>query len=492
MTNETFEQLGLSKPILRALGEAGYEKPTPIQAQAIPLLLDDHDLLGIAQTGTGKTAAFTLPLIDNLLDDNKRAAPKQAGALILAPTRELVIQIADNIKAYARHTPIRIAIVMGGVNMGSQIKAMQKGVDILLATPGRLLDMLQQKHVDLSQTEFLVLDEADRMLDMGFIRDVRKIVARLPDERQTMLFSATMPAEITKLANEILYQPKRVEIAAKSVAVDRIAQEIHHVSVSEKASRLASLLAGADVGRSIVFTRTKRGANKVMQYLDKAGFSAEAIHGNKSQSARQKTLENFRSGRASVLVATDIASRGIDIDDVTHVFNYELPHEPESYVHRIGRTARNGMQGIAISLCSPDERSQLRSIERLIKQSIPVVGSSAESVADVPPEGERSSGGERSDGPRKGRSRNGRKRNAGQKNGRQQQTRQNGERQTSERPSGERPSGERTAGERQPNGRKSGERNAKKPGNSAPRAAQEPRSEGKPRRRTRRPRKQAA
>ncbi len=472
MTNETFEQLGLSKPILRALGEAGYEKPTPIQAQAIPLLLDDHDLLGIAQTGTGKTAAFTLPLIDNLLDDNKRAAPKQAGALILAPTRELVIQIADNIKTYARHTPIRIAIVMGGVNMASQVRAMQKGVDILLATPGRLLDMIQQKHIDLSQTEFLVLDEADRMLDMGFIRDVRKIVARLPDERQTMLFSATMPAEITKLANEILYQPERVEIEAKSVAVDRIAQEIHHVSAREKASRLASLLARTDVGRSIVFTRTKRGANKVMQYLDKAGFSAEAIHGNKSQSARQKTLENFRAGRASVLVATDIASRGIDIDDVTHVFNYELPHEPESYVHRIGRTARNGTQGIAISLCSPDERSQLRSIERLIKQSIPVVGDSAEAVVDVPSEGERRTEGERSDGPRKGRRRNGRKRNAGQKNGRQQHARQDGE--------------------RQPNGNKPGERNAKNSGNAAPRAAQEPRGERKPRRRTRRPRKQAA
>ena len=466
MTIQTFEQLGLSKPLLRALGEAGYQKPTPIQAQSIPLLLDDHDLLGIAQTGTGKTAAFTLPLIDNLRDDKAHAAPKQARALILAPTRELVIQIADNIKAYACHTPIRTTIVMGGVSMGSQIKAMAKGTDILLATPGRLLDLIEQKHVDLSRTEYLILDEADRMLDMGFIRDVRKIVARLPDERQTMLFSATMPAEIAKLAREILWEPKRVEIEAKSVAVDRITQQIHHVGVRQKASYLAKLLSDREVGRAIVFTRTKHGANKVAKFLENEGFRVEAIHGNKSQNARQQTLENFRSGRSSVLVATDLASRGIDIDDITHVFNYELPHEPESYVHRIGRTARNGTEGIAISLCDPEEKSRLRSIERLLKQTIPVAAPIAIAANDDrfrtgQPEGRNSEGG---------------------------------------RPEGGRPDGKRPNPRKKPrpNHARNGEpgkndgRNAKAPTTSEARPSQVKPGKSRWRKRTRRPRPQAA
>lgn len=385
MTTTSFAELGLSGRLLRALEDTNYQTPTPIQAKAIPLLLDGLDLLGIAQTGTGKTAAFTLPLLHNLEEDNKRAGRCRARALILAPTRELVIQISDSIKTYGRHMRMRQAVVMGGVGLKPQIDTLRRGVDILIATPGRLLDLIDKGHADLSCTDYLILDEADRMFDMGFIRDVRRITAKLPEQRQTLLFSATMPSEVAKLAREVLFEPERVEIAAKSVAVDRIDQRVHHIDASAKRARLTELLAAPDFERVIVFTRTKHGADKVVKHLARDGVSAVALHGNKSQGARQRALDNFREGRSRVLVATDIASRGIDIDDVTHVINYELPNIPESYVHRIGRTARAGAAGIAISFCDASERQHLRSIERLIKRSLSVVGETpAEPVASPP------------------------------------------------------------------------------------------------------------
>jgi len=374
VTISAFAELGLTERLLRALKDAQYDTPTPIQQRAIPLLLDGMDLLGIAQTGTGKTAAFTLPLIQNLEEDGIKASPKSVRALILAPTRELALQISSSIRSYGRHLHIRQAVVMGGVAQRPQIEALRRGVDILVATPGRLLDLVNRRHADLRQCQYLVIDEADRMFDMGFIRDVRKIVGMLPEERQTLLFSATMPAEISRLSGEILYEPVRVEIAAKSIAVDRIEQHVHHLASAAKRDHLAKLLDEPDLEKVIVFTRTKRGADQVVKRLARDGVSAEAIHGNKSQNARQRALENFRNGRSRVLVATDIASRGIDVDDITHVINYELPNEPECYVHRIGRTARAGAAGIAISFCDASERSQLRSIERLIKRPLSIVG----------------------------------------------------------------------------------------------------------------------
>ncbi len=374
MTVSDFAELGLTERLLRALKNAQYSTPTPIQRRAIPLLLDGMDLLGIAQTGTGKTAAFTLPLLQNLDQDGNSASPKTTRALILAPTRELALQISDNIRVYSRHMRIRQAVVMGGVSRGPQIQALKRGVDILVATPGRLLDLVNQRHVQLSQCNYLILDEADRMFDMGFIRDVRKIVAMLPQERHTLLFSASMPSEVAKLAQEILYKPQRVEIASKSIAVERIEQQVHHLSAAAKRERLTELLKQPEMEKVIVFTRTKRGADNVVRRLSKDGIRAEAIHGNKSQNLRQRALENLRKGRTRVLVATDIAARGIDVDNVTHVINYELPNEPESYVHRIGRTARAGAPGIAISFCDAGERAHLRLIERLIKRTLTVVG----------------------------------------------------------------------------------------------------------------------
>ncbi len=384
MTDKSFAELGLTKRLVRTLDEADYQTPTPIQAQAIPLLLDGADILGIAQTGTGKTAAFTLPLLQNIEEDNERPRARQAHALILAPTRELVLQISDSIKTYGRGMPLRSCVVMGGVGKRPQIDALRRGVDIVVATPGRLLDLMNMGHADLSRTEYLILDEADTMLDMGFIRDVRKIISKMPDERQTLLFSATMPSAITRLAGEILYEPERVEIAAKSIAVERIDQRVHHLDAGAKRARLSELLNTPGFERVLVFTRTKYGADKVVKHLARAGVGAEAIHGNKSQGARKKALDNFREGRSRVLVATDIASRGIDIDDVSHVINYELPNVPESYVHRIGRTARAGAEGIAISFCDASERSHLRSIERLIKRTLTVVGEAPGAYAPAP------------------------------------------------------------------------------------------------------------
>ena len=374
MTTTTFAALGLAESLLRALAGADYRSPTPIQSRAIPPLLEGRDLLGIAQTGTGKTAAFALPLLQKLSEDRRPPMPRTARALILAPTRELATQIADSIRVYGRHTGLRHTVIMGGVSQRAQVKATERGVDILIATPGRLIDLVDQRRVDLRRTGYLVLDEADRMLDMGFIRDVRKLIALLPDDCQSALFSATMPKEIARLASEILDDPVRVEIAAKSVAVDRIDQRVHHADSGAKRRLLSELLADAALSRVIVFTRTKRGADRVAKHLAADGVRVAALHGNKSQSSREKALDSFRDGRTRVLVATDIASRGIDVDDVTHVINYELPNDAESYVHRIGRTARAGASGVAISFCDPSERKQLQGIERLIKRQIAVVG----------------------------------------------------------------------------------------------------------------------
>jgi ATP-dependent RNA helicase RhlE len=374
LTTSTFAALGLNESLLRALAGTDYKTPTPIQTKAIPPLLQGKDLLGIAQTGTGKTAAFALPLLHRLAQDRRPPLPRTTRALILAPTRELATQIADNIKLYGRHTGLKHAVIMGGVSQRAQYKATERGVDILIATPGRLIDLIDQRRIDIRRTSYLVLDEADRMLDMGFIRDVRKLTALLPEGRQTALFSATMPKEIARLAAEILRDPVRVEIAAKTVAVDRIDQRVHHADSGAKRKLLTDLLADASLSRVIVFTRTKRGADRVAKQLTANGVRTAALHGDKSQSSREQALNSFRAGRSRVLVATDIASRGIDVDDVTHVINYELPKDPESYIHRIGRTARAGASGIAISFCDPSERKELQSIERLIKRQLTVVG----------------------------------------------------------------------------------------------------------------------
>jgi ATP-dependent RNA helicase RhlE len=370
VTTSTFEALGLIKPLLLTLAAENYETPTPIQEKAIPHLLQGRDVLGLAQTGTGKTAAFALPLLQILAGRPETPKPRTARALVLVPTRELGVQIAESIKTYGRRLKLTSAIFMGGVAYGPQVKAIGRGVDFLVATPGRLLDHVSQGTVDLGQTGFFVIDEADRMLDMGFIRDVRKLMAVLPRAKQSILFSATMPKEIAALAGEILKDPIRITIPAKTVAVERIDQRVHHVASGNKQRMLAGLLHQPEFGRVIVFTRTKRSANRVAERLLQTGIPTESIHGNKSQAARQKALENLRHGRARVLVATDILARGIDVDDISHVINYELPNAPEDYVHRIGRTARAGSSGVAISFCDVSERSSLRDIERFLGRAL--------------------------------------------------------------------------------------------------------------------------
>ncbi len=384
MTNVSFSELGVADPLRRALRAENYISPTPIQVRAIPLLLAGKDLLGIAQTGTGKTAAFALPILQRLSETRAPAGPRATRALILAPTRELAIQIGDSFKIYGRHLSLRHAVVFGGVGQQPQVKALARGVDTLVATPGRLLDLIGQGHIRLDKVSFLVLDEADRMLDMGFIRDVRKIIKALPRQRQSLLFSATMPADVERLAGEILRDPGRVEISPKAITVDRVDQRVFFVESADKRALLAKLLGDPGLARVIVFTRTKHGANRVAQQLDRAGTAAEALHGNKSQSARQRALERFRTGQARVLVATDIAARGIDVDGVTHVINYELPNEPESYVHRVGRTARAGAEGSALSFCDPAEQAYLRAIERLTKRPLAVAGGQPSHRRDAP------------------------------------------------------------------------------------------------------------
>ena len=367
-----FTGLKLIQPLLRVLSEEGYATPTPIQSKSIPTLLDGGDLIGIAQTGTGKTAAFALPMLQRLAATAARPEPKSTRALVLAPTRELAAQIADSFNTYGRHLKLRCEVVFGGVPIHRQINRLAPGVDILVATPGRLVDLWRQKCIRLDRVEVFVLDEADRMLDMGFIPDVKRIAALLPKQRQTMLFSATMPQTIQQLSGFLLVNPARVEVTPAATTAEKVEQRVLFVPKANKRAALVGLLRDDSINRVLVFTRTKHGANKVVRQLEEDGVRANAIHGNKSQSARQKALDEFRSGRTPVLVATDIASRGIDVDGVTHVINFELPNEPESYVHRIGRTARAGATGIAISLVDAEERTYLRDIEKTIRQPLVV------------------------------------------------------------------------------------------------------------------------
>ena len=372
VNNTTFSDLDLIEPLLRALSAKNYSQPTPIQAQAIPPMLAGKDLLGIAQTGTGKTAAFGLPMLQTLAEARSPARARCPRALVLAPTRELAIQIAEEIRAYGRHLNLRQTVVFGGVGQHPQVKALARGADIVIATPGRLLDLIGQGHLRLDRVTHFVLDEADRMLDMGFIHDVRRVVSALPKQRQTAFFSATMPHEVARLAGDILDDPLRVEVAPAATTVERVEQRVFFVETANKRALLAEVLKDPALNRVIVFSRTKHGANRIAEQLDKRGVGAAAIHGNKSQGARQRALEGFKSGRVRVLVATDIAARGIDVDEVSHVINFDLPNEPESYVHRIGRTARAGASGIALSFCDGEERAYLRDIEKLTRQRIEV------------------------------------------------------------------------------------------------------------------------
>ena len=361
-----FDDLGLAEPLLRAVSAEGHTNPTPIQAQAIPVLLSGQDVLGIAQTGTGKTASFVLPLLSRMTRDSCKAAPKGCRALILTPTRELAAQIAGNVRSYSRFMKVSVAVVVGGVKPGPQIRALASGVDIVVATPGRLIDHMKSGAIRLDRTTSVVIDEADQMLDLGFVPAIRTIMEKVPEARQTVLMSATMPRQIRALAQKFLTEPTEISVTPAARPVERIAQSVRHVARADKLQALTGILSDGDVARAIVFTRTKRGADRVTRQLQKSGLSAAAIHGNKSQGQRERTLARFRSGRTTILVATDIAARGIDIDDVSHVVNFELPNVPEAYVHRIGRTARAGRAGVAISLCDPSERTLLRDIERLI------------------------------------------------------------------------------------------------------------------------------
>ncbi|MEP7292265.1 MAG: DEAD/DEAH box helicase [Chloroflexota bacterium] len=370
-----FDDLKLIEPLLRAVRAEGYSEPTPIQEQAIPHVLSGRDLIGCAQTGTGKTAAFALPILQRLLAANASADRKRGTArvLVLSPTRELATQIGDSFATYGRHTGLKSQVVFGGVGQQPQTDTWRRGIDILVATPGRLLDLMNQRIIRLDTIEVFVLDEADRMLDMGFIHDVRKIIAALPTKRQTLLFSATMPQDIQDLADRILINPVHVEVTPQATTVEKIDQSVYFVNKGDKRALLEHLLADRAIRRALVFTRTKHGANKLAEQLERANIGAEAIHGNKSQTARERALANFKAGKTRVLVATDIAARGIDVDDVTHVINYDLPNEPESYVHRIGRTARAGASGVAFSFCDAEERAYLRDIEKLIRLRVPVV-----------------------------------------------------------------------------------------------------------------------
>ena len=368
----SFQDFGLADVIARALREENYLTPTPIQAQTIPLALAGRDVVGIAQTGTGKTAAFALPILHRLLQNRIKVQPKSCRVLVLSPTRELSGQILDSFNAYGRHIRLSSALAIGGVPMGRQVRAVMPGIEVMVATPGRLLDLVQSNGFKLGQVEYLVLDEADRMLDMGFINDIRKIVAKTPVKRQTLFFSATMPKDIAELAEAMLRDPARVAVTPAATTVERITQRIIQVDHAAKPALLAQLLKQEAVDRALIFTRTKHGADKVVKGLAKAGISANAIHGNKSQNHRERVLADFRSGQIRTLVATDIAARGIDVDGISHVVNFDLPNVPETYVHRIGRTARAGAEGTAISLVAgPEEMAYLRDIERLIRIALP-------------------------------------------------------------------------------------------------------------------------
>jgi ATP-dependent RNA helicase RhlE len=368
-----FSDLSLAEPLLRALNEKNYTEPSPIQAKAIPFLLQGRDLIGVAQTGTGKTAAFALPILQRLAANPAHPTPRRPRALILAPTRELAAQIAQSFGAYGKFLKLSHAAVFGGVSLSPQIRALQRGVDILIATPGRLQDLERQKHVSLDRVEVFVLDEADRMLDLGFVHEIKRIITKLPPKRQSLLFSATMPPAIQDLASSIVHNPARVEVTPAATTVERIDQKVCFVNRMDKSKLLVHFIAQHPQGLVLVFVRMKHMANKLVEQLARDGVKAEAIHGNKSQAARERALENFRSGRSRVLVATDIAARGIDVKGIALVVNFDLPEEPESYVHRIGRTARAGLDGMAIAFCDSSERNLLRSIERLIRRPIPVL-----------------------------------------------------------------------------------------------------------------------
>ncbi|MEQ5775010.1 DEAD/DEAH box helicase [Thalassospira sp. NFXS8] len=434
-----FSDLGLAEPVLRALTHEGYVTPTPIQAQAIPSLLEGKDLLGIAQTGTGKTAAFALPILDRLSKSEKRTAPRHCRVLVLAPTRELAAQIGDSFRAYGRFTKTTVAVVVGGVSPGPQIKAITPGVDVLVATPGRLLDHVDSGKLKLDQVEVVVLDEADHMLDLGFLPPIRRVVKMLPKSRQNLFFSATMPTQIGQLAGDMLRDPVKVSVTPVSTTAERVNQSVYLIEASRKRALLAELLDNPAFGRTLVFTRTKRGADRVARHLESCKISASAIHGNKSQNQRERALAAFKDGQVQVLVATDIAARGIDVDGVTHVVNYELPNVPESYVHRIGRTARAGAAGHAIAFCADDERSLLRDIERTTRQTIPSIDrrdakaaaqEEAESAANRAAQGPR-----RSSRGAAGNGNGGRQNNGGSANGRRAEGGRNGAANRSDGPS---------------------------------------------------------
>lgn len=369
----SFTSLSLTDPILRSLNKEGYSEPTPIQAQSIPIALQGRDLLASAQTGTGKTASFAIPVLQNLGTTQPNRGRKPIRSLVLTPTRELAIQIDESFRRYGRYTDLKTVVIFGGVNQKSQVRKLKQGVDIVVATPGRLLDLMNQGHLSLSDVEILVLDEADRMLDMGFIHDIKKVIKAVPKERQTLFFSATMPPAIVQLSKSMLHNPAKVEIEPESPTVEAIQQGVYHVEKSNKKTLLVSLLNDPEIPSALVFTRTKHGANKVVKLLNSKKIGAEAIHGNKSQAARQKALGNFKAQKTRVLVATDIAARGIDVDELKYVINFDLPNEAETYVHRIGRTGRAGSDGTALSFCDTSERSYLRDIEKLISKQVPVV-----------------------------------------------------------------------------------------------------------------------
>ena len=369
----TFKDLGLIEPILRAVTEKGYTTPTPIQQQSIPILLKKKDLLGCAQTGTGKTAAFTIPILQHLATEKQTSQKRQIKSLIVTPTRELALQIEENIKEYGKYTSIKSTVIFGGVNQNPQVNRLRQGIDILVATPGRLLDLINQGFISLSHVEYFVLDEADQMLDMGFIHDIKKIIAKLPRDRQSLFFSATMAKPIVDLSNQILGHPEKVTIKPEQTTADKVTQSLYMVSNTDKINLLVDLIKGRNAKSVLVFSRTKHGANKVVKLLDREEINSAAIHGNKTQAARVKALNGFKDGSIKVLVATDIAARGIDVSELELVVNYDLPNIPETYVHRIGRTGRAKASGEAVSFCSAEERSWLRAIEKLIRTDIPLV-----------------------------------------------------------------------------------------------------------------------
>jgi ATP-dependent RNA helicase RhlE len=387
----TFADLGLSPQILKALEKTNLKTPTPIQAQAIPHIMKGADLMGLAQTGTGKTAAFGLPLLHRILDLGHPPGPKNVRALILAPTRELIIQIKDNLEVFTKGTAVKVTMVVGGASVFKQAQALSRGTDVLVATPGRLIDHLEQGNVSLEKCGYLVLDEADHMLDMGFIHSLRKIAKHIPQRRQTLLFSATMPKDIEEIADTYLRNPVRVQVSTPGKPVEKIVQGVHYIPMGDKAKLLEEYLRKHPTEQALVFGRTKHGSEKLMKLLVSWGFKAGSIHGNKSQNQRERTLAEFKAGELDVLVATDVAARGIDIPTVRHVYNYDMPNVPENYVHRIGRTARAGAEGTAVAFCAPAEMEELRAIEKVLKKPIPVLGGapwSAEMVAAAPKPGQ--------------------------------------------------------------------------------------------------------